>query len=92
MQPEALSRWTPAVSTRCSWLVAWASLSSSQSESDGRQVVASPREMPGLPGPVSDLPLLLPRADLLQRWLPQAGARSADPRRAGDLPGLARRP
>jgi len=65
MQPEALSRWTPAVSTRCSWLASGASLSSSRLETDGRQVVASPREMRRLPGPVPDVPLLLPRADLL---------------------------
>lgn len=39
LQPEALSRWTPAVSTRCSWLALRASLSSSRSETDGRQVV-----------------------------------------------------
>jgi hypothetical protein len=64
MQPEALSRWTPAVSTRCSRLAPRATLSSSQSESNGRQVVASPREMRRLSEPVRDVPPLLPRAYL----------------------------
>src|SRR5204863_3750974 len=45
--PETLSRWTPAVSTRCSELASRASLSSPRSETDGRQVAASPRAVDG---------------------------------------------
>ena len=64
--PETLSRWTPAVSTRCSELASRASLSSPRSETDGRQVAASPRAVRTLPSPVRDLPLLLSRTDLLR--------------------------
>lgn len=91
MQPEALSRWTPAVSTRCSWLALGASLSSSRSETDARHVAASPREMWWMPERVRDLPLLLSRAELLQRRLSHPSAYIAGPRSTGDVSGVTRR-